>query len=391
MTCGNIRKKFMKAFKTEISLIQEQQNKVYQTMGACRFVYNLYIAYNKQVYKETKKFVSGYTFSKWLNTEYLLNNPDKSWLKDSSSKAIKKSIMNAESAFKRFFNKKSKFPRYKFKHHKQTSMYFINSGLIIKRHKIKIPTIGWVKLKEFGYLPTTYIPYSGTVTTKAGRFFVSIIYKNMPDQKQATTFNNSIGIDLGLKNFAVMSNNTIFGNINKTKRVLKLTKTLKRRQRRFSNRLHMNKQKGDATASAKNIDKSALKVQKIHFKLANIRANYINSIVNYVAKTKPAYVAIEDLNIKGMLKNRHLSKAIANQSFYAFRCKLINKCKAIGVQVRIVNRWFASSKTCSVCGHKHTNLKLYDRIFVCPQCGYTPDRDFNAAVNLNSSSDYVLV
>lgn len=380
----------MKAFKTEISLTTDQQNKVYQTMGACRFIYNLYIAHNEQVYKDTKKFISGFTFSKWLNTEYLLDNPDKLWLKESSSKAIKKAIMNAEGAFKKFFNKKAKYPKYKRKHNKQVGMYFINSGLIIKRHKVKIPTIGWVKLKEFGYLPTTYQPYSGTVTTRSGRFFVSIIYKNIPEPPQATTFNNSIGIDLGLKNFAVMSNNNVFKNINKTTKVLKLTKILKRRQRRFSKQLLLRKQKGDATASAKNIDKSALKVQKIYFKLANIRANYINSVVNYVAKTKPAYVAIEDLDIKGMLKNRHLSKAVANQSFYAFRCKLINKCKAIGTQVRIVNRWFASSKTCSVCGHKYTNLKLHDRIFVCPQCGYTTDRDFNAAVNLNNSADYVL-
>lgn len=391
----NIRKKYrrtkklLKSFKTEINPTPEQVLLIRKTIGVCRYVYNFYIAKNKEIYAKDKSFVSGMDFSKWLNNEYIPEHPEFGWIKDVSSKAVKRSIMNAETAFKRFFKHQSHFPNFKKKSKSDVKMYFVKTDaksiIACERHRIKIPTLGWVRLKEKGYLPTNYIIKSGSVSCKAGRYYVSVLV-DIPDFFSVDhNTNNGIGIDLGIKEFATISTGNIYRNINRTKEVTRLEKKLKREQRSLS-RMYENKKKG-GTTQGQNIERQKLKVQIIHWKLDNIRTDYINKVIAEIVKTKPSYVTIEDLNVSGMMKNKHLSKAVAGQKFYEFRTKLINKCKECGIEVRIANRWYPSSKICHDCGCIKNNLKLSDRIYTC-DCGYTADRDFNASLNLMDCIDY---
>ena len=149
-------------------------------------------------------------------------------------------------------------------------------------------------------------------------------------------------------------------------------------------------QKNQEGGSYSNIEKQKLKVQKLHQRLDHIRTDYLNKCVSDIAKTKPSYITIENLNVKGMMKNRHLSKAVANQKFYEFRTKLSAKCKGNGIELRIVDTWYPSSKTCHRCGNLKADLKLSDRVFKCPHCEAVIDRDLNAALNLRDAKVYVV-
>lgn len=387
--------KLLKSYKTEINPTQEQIQKINKTIGACRFIYNFYIAHNKELYSEGKKFMTAKSFSVWINNDFLPNNPDYLWIKEVSSKSIKRSMENAYIAFNRFFKKQNKFPRFKKKNKSNVKMYFVKNNpkdCFCERYRVNIPTLGWVRLKEKGYIPITkdgYVIKSGTVSCKAGRYYVSVLI-DVPDTEKSQLNNFGLGIDLGVKEFAVISNGTVKKNINKTAKLKKIEKQLKREQRCLSRKYEdlkkrNNKKKGEATRQ--NIQKQALKVQKIHHRVENIRTDYINKCVNEIVKTKPSYIAIEDLNISGMMKNKYLSKAIASQKFYEFRTKLEVKCKEIGIELRIVDRWYPSSKLCHECGCIKKDLKLSDREYICT-CGYHADRDYNASLNLRDAISY---
>ena len=380
----------LKSFKTEINPTEEQKVKIRKTIGACRYIYNFYLAHNKELHDNGEKFMSGKSFSVWLNKEYLPKNPDKLWMKEVSSKSVKRSIENGCVAFTRFFKHQSAFPNFKKKGKSDVKMYFVKNNpkdCRCERHRMNIPSLGWVRIKEKGYVPTTkdgYVIKSGHVSIKADRYYVSVLIE-IPNNKTADNSNEGIGIDLGLKDFAIVSNGKTYKNINKTARLKKLEKQLIREQRSLS-RKYENLKKGESTQRA-NIQKQTLKVQKLHHKLDNIRTDYINKTIAEMVKTKPSYITIEDLNVSGMMKNKHLSKAVASQKFYEFRTKLQAKCKENGIELRVVARWYPSSKTCHCCGAIRKDLKLSDRIFQC-DCGYIEDRDFNAALNLRDATTY---
>ena len=380
----------LKSFKTELNPTPEQKIKINKTIGTCRYVYNFYLAHNKELYENGEKFMSGKNFSVWLNNEYLPNHPEYRWIKEVSSKAVKKSIENGCIAFTRFFKGKSKFPNFKKKGKSDVKMYFVKNNpkdCFCERHRINIPTLGWVRLKEKGYIPTTkngWIIKSGTVSVKADRYYVSVLIE-IPDIDVADESGAGIGIDLGLKDFATVSNGNTYKNINKTVRVKKLEKQLRREQRCLS-RKYENLKKGEVAQRA-NIQKQKLKVQKLHHRMDNIRTDYINQTIAEIVKTKPSYITIEDLNVSGMMKNRHLSKAVASQKFYEFRTKLKAKCDDNGIELRVVDRWYPSSKICHCCGAIKKDLKLSDRIYRC-DCGYVEDRDFNASLNLRDAITY---
>nr|DAV13230.1 MAG TPA: endonuclease [Caudoviricetes sp.] len=390
-------KKLLKSYKTEINPTPEQKQIINRTIGVCRYVYNFYLAHNQEIYKIEGCFVSGINFSKWLNNEFVPNNPEFQWIKEVSSKSVKQSIMNAERAFKNFFKGKSKFPKFKKKNKSDVKMYFVKTDAKViiqcERHRIKIPTLGWVRLKEKGYIPTnpnTHIIKSGTVSYKAGRYYVSILVEEQ-EQERPVLNNFGIGIDLGVKDFATCSNGKVYKNINKGSRIIKLEKKLRREQRSLSRKYEsckkLNKNlKGETTRQ--NIQKQKLKVQKLHQRLDNIRTNYINNVISELVKTKPMWITIEDLNVSGMMKNKHPSKAIAQQKFFEFRTKLLAKCKEYGIELRIVNRFYPSSKTCHCCGCVKSDLKLSDRTYHCDECGYTEDRDYNASLNLRDCQTY---
>jgi putative transposase len=381
--------KLLKAFKTEINPTNEQIIKINKTIGTCRFIYNFYLSHNKEVYEKEKNFISGYDFSKWLNNEFIPNNPEYMWIKEVSSKAVKQSIMNAEKAFKRFFKGLSKFPRFKKKRNQDVKCYFPKNNKTdweVERHKIKIPTLGYIKLKEKGYIPN--LVKSGTIEFKAGRYYVSVICEVPDIEIQKNNSNDGLGIDLGIKDFAILSKGKPYKNINKTKKVKKLEKKLKRQQKRLSRKYESLKQrKKKGVATRQNIQKQIVKVQKLHQRLTNTRTDYINKTVNEIVKTKPSYITIEDLNVSGMMKNRHLSRAIAGQKFYEFKTKLQNKCNINSIELRIVDRFYPSSKMCSQCGQIKKDLKLSDRVYKC-ECGFSIDRDLNAAINLENAKIY---
>ena len=388
-----------RAYRVEIKPTKKQIQKINQSIGICRWLYNEYISVNNQLYAQFKEgfidkkqaFMSANDFDKHINNEVKVLE-SYSWINNCGSKARKKAIQNAETAYKRFFKGQSKFPRFKKKNKSDVKLYFPKNNKgdwKVDRHRIMIPTLKNVRLKEYGYIPVGAKVISGTVSKKANRYYVSVIIdkENTPQEN----INQGIGIDLGIKDFAVCSNkNKPYKNINKTQKVKKLEKKLLREQKRLSRKyeslkIRNKKEKGEATRQ--NIQKQIVKVQILHQRLTNIRTDYINKVVSSVVRNKPQFIAIEDLNVKGMMKNKHLSKAVAQQKFYEFRNKLTNKCHALGIELRIVDRFYPSSKLCHRCGSIKKDLKLKDRTYKC-ECGYIEDRDYNASLNLRDVKIY---
>ena len=375
------------SYKTEINPTSSQIDKINKTLGVCRFLYNTYISENIKDYKNNKSFITGYDFDKYVNSTLTSNHL---WIKDAYAKARKKAIMDAETAFKNFFKGKAKFPKFKKKNKCNNSFYFVKNNktdCIVQRHRIKIPSLGFVRLKEKCYIPVDKTIKSGYVTKQANKYFVSVIV-DIDTSKSTSAYSNGLGIDLGLKNFAVLSTGKIYKNINKSRVIRNIEKRLKREQKRLSKK-YENKKKGVATLN-KNIHKKTSRIQKIYYRLSCIRTDYINKIVNEVVKTKLHFITIENLNITGMMKNRHLSKAISNQKFYEFRTKLINKAKRLNIEIRLADTFYPSSKLCSCCNSIKHDLRLKDRIYKCNCCSLEIDRDYNASLNLMKCQNYKL-
>ncbi|ETZ30558.1 IS605 OrfB family transposase [Fusobacterium nucleatum 13_3C] len=383
-----------KALKIELKLTVSQKIKVCQTIGTERFIYNEYIKYNQEQYKLGNKFVSANDFSKYLNNIYLPNNPDKRWIKDVSSKSVKQAMTYGEKAFKRFFKGLSSFPIFKKKGRNELGAYFVKNNkkdFEFYRHKIKIPTLKFVRVKEYGYIPKNTNIKSGTITKIANRYFLSLIIEVKDIVKTENTSTKGLGIDLGIKDTAICSDGMVFKNINKTKKVKKLKKKLKREQRKMSRSYEYSKSKKIKLQELKNFNKKKLKVQKIFYRLNCIRDDYNNKMVNEITRAKLKYITIEDLKVSNMIKNRHLSKAIQEQNFYSIRTKLINKCKERNVELRLVDTFYPSSKICSCCGNIKKDLKLNDRNYKCYNCGIEIDRDYNASINLEKANIYKII
>ncbi len=383
-----------KALKIELKLTVAQKIKVCQTIGTERFIYNEYIKYNQEQYELGNKFVSANDFSKYINNVYLPNNPDKKWIKDVSSKSIKQAMTYGEQAFKRFFKGLTAFPVFKKKGKNELGAYFVKNNKTdfeFYRHKIKIPTLKFVRVKEYGYIPKNANIKSGTITKIADRYFLSLIIEVKDIVKTENTSTKGLGIDLGIKDTAICSDGMVFKNINKTIKIKKLKKKLKREQRKMSRSIEYSKSKKIKLKECKNFNKKKLKVQKIFYRLNCIRDDYNNKMVNEITRAKLKYITIEDLKVSNMIKNKHLSKAIQEQNFYAIRTKLINKCKERNIELRLVDTFYPSSKTCSCCGSIKKDLKLNDRIYKCYNCGLEMDRDYNASINLEKAKVYKII
>ena len=379
----------LRAFKTEIYPTKEQRIKINQTIGNCRFIYNYFISYNKELYETNKDtnlitFMSNYTFRKYMNHDevFLSEHP---WLKSVSSKSIDYALSYAYGAFKKFFDGKANFPKFKKKKQQRVKAHFVKNNkadLTVERHRIKVPTIGWIKLKEKGFIPTNSKVKSCVISQKADRYFISVLV-DVENNEKFTYLNEGVGIDVGIKDLAICSDGNVYKNINKSSKVRKIKKKLKRTQRRLSRKYLKKKERGEepATYSA-NINKNILQLQRLYAKLTNIRTDYINKVISEIIKRKPSFITMEDLNIKGMMKNKHLARAIQEQKLFEFKQKVIWKCKIHGIEFREVDRFYPSSKLCSCCGHKKEDLKLKDRTYRCENCGLIIDRDLNAAINL---------
>ena len=383
-----------KALKIEIKLTNEQKIQVNKTIGVERFIYNEYIKYNQEQYELGNKFVNAFEFSKYINNVYLPNNPDKKWIKDVSSKSINQTMIYAEKAFKRFFKGLSSFPIFKKKGRNELGAYFVKNNkkdFEFYRHKIKIPTLKFVRVKEYGYIPKNAIIKSGTITKIADRYFLSLIIEVKDTVKVENTGTKGLGIDLGIKDTAICSDGRVFKNINKTKKVKKLKKKLRKEQRKLSRKYEYSKKYKIKLKDSKNYQKQRLKVARIHYRLNCIRDDYNNKIVDEITRAKLKYITIEDLKVSNMIKNKHLSKAIQEQNFYSIRTKLINKCKERNIELRLVDTFYPSSKTCSCCGSIKKDLKLSNRIYKCCNCGLEMDRDYNASINLEKAKIYKVI
>lgn len=395
----------LKAFKTEIAPTEEQKTIIIRSIGVARFLYNRYIAHNLRLYEmyqrgmldeKQKRFVTANDFDKYVNHKLKKELP---WIAQCGSKARKKSLVNAEQAFRRFFSGISGFPKFKKKVNQNVKLYFPKNNKgdwKIYRHKLMIPTLKQVRLKEFGYLPVGAKVTNGTVSYVAGRFYVSVVVDideiskyNKDLEVSYHTVTDGVGIDLGVKDLAIVSDGKVFKNINKSLKVKRLEKRLWKEQRHLSRKYKFRKERGGASATVSaNIEKQKLKVQRLHQCIARIREDYENKTVHEVVKQKPRFITAEDLNVKAMMKNRHLAKSIAAQRFYHLLAKLKRKAQIIGIEFRTVDKFYSSSKTCHACGYIHKGLKLKDRVYVCPKCGYTVDRDYNASLNLRDAKEY---
>ncbi len=373
----------MRSYKVEVLLSDEQKHIYSRTVGACRYVYNLFIETNISRYKAEENYMNNYDFSKWLNNVYAKEFP---WIKDVSSKAVRNTIDNAHKAYQKFFGKQGKFPRFKKKGKNDCNYYFVRTSksqqIKCERHRIKVPCLGWVRLREYGYIPTNGSITSGTISCRAGRYYVSVVTDEVVEQKQRNG-NDGIGIDLGVKDFAILNDGTKY----ETLKQKKLHKRLKKEQRKLSRKYEANKTKIKKGESTKGIERQKMIVARLHQKIADTRNDYQNKVISDLMKREPSFITIENLNVRGMMKNRHLSKAIASQSFTSFVEKLKHKSSENGIEVRVVDRFYPSSKLCNACGLIKSDLKLKDRIYVC-ECGYSEDRDVNAAKNLKDATTY---
>ena len=383
-----------KAIKIELKLTNEQKIKICKTIGTERFIYNEYIKYNQEQYELGNKFVSAFEFSKYINNVYLPSNPDKKWIKDVFSKSISQAMIYGEKAFKNFFKGLSSFPVFKKKGKNELGAYFVKNNkkdFEFYRHKIKIPTLKFVRVKEYGYIPKNANIKSGTISKTADRYFLSLVMEVEDAIKETNTNTKGLGIDLGIKDTAICSDGKVFKNINKTKKVKNIKKKLKREQRKMARSIEYSKTNKIKLKELKNFNKKKLKVQRLFYRLNCIRDDYNNKIVNEITRTKLKYITIEDLKVSNMMKNKHLSKAIQEQNFYTIRIKLINKCKERNIELRLVDTFYPSSKTCSCCGEIKKDLKLNDRIYKCGNCGLEIDRDYNASINLEKAQVYKII
>ena len=368
----------VRAYKTEINPTSEQINHIDKTLGVCRHVKNLFIETNRNRYKDNQKYISHFEFSKWINLEY---SKDNTWIKEVSSKAVKQALSETHNAYQRFFKRLSDYPTFKKKSSCE-SYYVIGNQKTIraKRHKIFIPKLKWVKLKEFGYIPVDTIIKSARVIKENGRYFVSVL-TDEPDVKYTSNQKSSpIGIDLGLSTTMYLSNGMKVADSRKNKRLIHLNKLLKRQQRKLSRKVKR----------SNNWYKQIKRLNRIYRRIKNIKRDLKHKMIKAIVSTHPQYITIEDLNIKGMMKNKRLSSAFQQIGLGYIIQWLKYKCNQYDIELRRVSRFYPSSQLCSQCQCQQ-KMPLYKRMYNCKQCGMKLDRDLNASINLVNATEYTVL
>lgn len=378
----------IKTYKVMLIPNNVQQTKMFQTAGCARFAYNWTIAYESQNYESSGKFLSDVDLRRIFTQ--LKHQVEYDWLNSASTNATKQAIKDACLAYKRFFQGNAKYPRFKSKRHAKPSFYVDTDKIEISETQVKLEKIAdakrknrakanWVRLAEHNRIPTN-TKYSNPRVTFDGQHWWLSVGVDVPNSTDTPT-NQGIGIDLGVKNLAICSDGYTYKNINKSHKMKKLARKKRRLQRKVSKKYLKNK-KGVRYVKTRNIIKSEKQLLRVSRKLTNIHHNYLHQVTSEIVNRKPKFIVLEDLNVKGMMKNRHLAKAVQYQEFYEFRRQVEYKCEWNNIQLIIADRFFPSSKTCSCCGAIKRDLTLKDRIFICSECGFTIDRDLQAAINL---------
>lgn len=383
------------AKKIRLKPTPKQEILFWKSAGVARWVYNYFLSENERVYKEY--LTNGKTGSKSINEgavrKYINNVLKKTthkWLSEVGSNVMKQAVKDADRAMKEYLQGLREKPHYRSKHKSKISFYVNYESLSKKNGGFHGEKIGFVRTSE----PLPNIPkgtkYSNPRITYDNKYWYLSIGYEIPSVNTGLT-GESKGIDLGIKDLAICSDGKVYKNINKTKRVKKLKKKLKREQRKLSRMIENNIDKYIGNhkpifkrplIECKNIQKQKHVIQLLNRTLTNIRDNYLHQTTTEIVKTKPSRIVMETLNVNGIMKNKHLAKAIAEQKFYEFKRQMMYKCQKYGIELVEVPTFYPSSKTCSCCGNIKRDLKLSDRIYRCDKCGLVIDRDFNASINL---------
>ena len=384
----------IKSIKVRLHPNNNQLTKLFQYANCARFAYNWAINREQENYKRGNKFLSDNELRKEFTQ---LKHQKHEWLKQVSNNVPKQAIKDACNTYKRFFKGQCRYPKFKSKKRSKLSFYQDNVAIKFTDTHVKVAgfsvskrrnkqQLNWIRLCEKGRIPTD-CKYMNPRFTYDGIYWYVSVSIEVPNTSNTTT-NDGVGIDLGLKDLAICSDGSMYPNINKTQRLKKLEKRKRRLQRSVSRRYEFNK-KGSSYCKTRNIIKGEHKLLKVTKRLTNIRHNHLNQVTSEIVKRKPSFICIEDLNVSGMMKNKHLSKAIQQQSFHEFRRQIEYNARWNNIPVIIADRFFPSSKLCSCCGEIKKDLKLSDRIYRC-DCGNVIDRDFQASLNLKHYGENVL-
>lgn len=404
----------IKGRKVKLLPTKEQEQLFWQFAGTRRFVYNWALDLQMKSYKENGKLIS---FKELQHRIVVLKHEDKekAWLKTISCDVAKQAIKDLECAYNKFFDIRKKegykcFTKSKILHSqrigKELTTYDMNGHPKFKKKlncdegfhqdcmqvqfkddKIFITKIGWVKIAKSNIFPEGHSGkdfkiYNAKVKTD-GLYWYFVAGVEVFKGQEIVESSEPIGIDLGVKDLAILSNGEKFKNINKTQRIKKLEKRKRRLQRKVSRKYQMNKQ-GDKFIKTSNSIKLEKRILNLNHKLTNIRKNYRHQVTSSIVKRNPIFISMEDLNVQGMMKNKHLAKSIQQQGFGYIRTYLTYKCNDRNIPIYFTDRFYPSSKTCSCCGFIKSDLKLKDRIFTCPNCNNIMDRDINAAINIKN-------
>lgn len=377
----------------------KQKTKLFQYANTARFAYNWALGREQENYKNGGKFISDGDLRKEFTQ--LKKTDEYAWLNEIDCDVPKQAIKDACEAYRDFFKGYTKFPRFKSKKHSIPKFYQDNVKIKFTDTHIKLMLVAGkgkatskrnqkfcrIRLAEHGRIPTENVKYMNPRIKYDGlNWYITVGI----EYEDSTTLpsNEGIGIDLGIKDLAICCDGNTYKNINKTQRVKKLEKRKRRLQRSISRKYEKNK-KGESYCKTSNIIKSEKELLKLNHRLTNIRQNYLHQTTTEIVKTKPSFIVLEDLNVKGMMKNRHLSKAIQQQCFGEFRRQIEYKSAWNNISVIIADRFFPSSKLCSCCGAIKKDLRLSDRVYKC-ECGNVIDRDYQAALNLKKYGEMVL-
>lgn len=366
-----------------------QKTKMFQYAGASRFAYNWALAREKENYEKGCRFISDSELRKEFTR--LRNSDEYAWLQNISNNVTKQAIKDACTAYRNFFKGLQRYPRFKSKKKSTPKFYQDNIKIRFSNTHVKFEgfsssrkknkqKLNWVRLAEHGRIPTDAKYMNPRVSFDGLNWWISVCVE-FPDCK-GTLNEDGIGIDLGIKDLAICSDTAKYKNINKSQTIRKLEKRKCRLQHSVSRKYEQNK-KGGSYCKTNNIVKNERLLLKVNHRLTNIRKNYLHQTTSEIINRKPRFICIEDLNISGMMKNRHLSRAVQDQGFFGFRKQLEYKCNNRGIQLIIADRFYPSSKLCSCCGNIKKDLKLSERIYRC-DCGNVIDRDFQASINLRA-------
>jgi len=369
----------IKALKVRLEPNNKQMSKLFQSAGVARWAYNWTLAKQAENYASGGKFIRNGDLRKELTL--LRQTEEYKWLNNYSNNITKQAVKDACDAYCKFFKGLVEKPKFKSRKKSPPKFYQDTEKTKFKGGKVRLEKIGWVRLSEKGRIPENTKYTNPRVKFDGVHWYISVGIE--VEQESVELTDESIGIDVGIKDLAVCSNfEKPFKNINKTREIRKLEKKLRRLQRKGSNKYEKNKE-GRSYVKTSNIVKLEKDIRKLHRRLDNIRTDYRHKVTTEIVKTKPSRIVIESLNVSGMMKNKHLSRSIQQQGFYEFSKIIQYKSERQGTEIVVADKWYPSSKTCSECGYVKPKLSLSEREFRCECCGAVIDRDKNASINLS--------